>query len=83
MRLHRADIVVLLAAALVVFLVTLLPSPRDRNPPVPNTPDHGALKSERDCVRCHAAGGGRPLSSRHPTRQDCYRCHRNAEEFGE
>jgi hypothetical protein len=76
MRLRKADWLFVLAAALVVLFVSLLPSPRDRNPPVPHTPEHRGLASEKDCLRCHHVGGSRPLTSQHPKRQDCWRCHR-------
>lgn len=76
MTLRRVDWLFLLVAGLVVLLVSLLPSPRDRNPPVPATPDHRAVTSETQCVTCHAPGGARPLADRHPTRKDCVRCHR-------
>lgn len=66
------------AAALVVLFVSLLPSPRDRNPPVPRTPDHQGLTTEKDCLRCHVVGGMRPLAGVHPKRQDCWRCHKSA-----
>lgn len=76
MRLRRADWIFLALAALVVLLVSLLPSPRDRNPAVPDSLEHRGLVSEKDCLRCHAAGQSRPLPERHPKRQDCFRCHR-------
>ncbi len=82
MRFQRADWIFLLAAAFVVLLVAQLPSPRDRNPPVPDTVDHRAVTSEHDCLRCHAAGERRALSSRHPARQDCFRCHREPQAVG-
>ena len=78
MRLRKVDWLFVLAAAPVVLFVSLLPSPRDRNPPVPRTPDHQGLVSEKDCLRCHVAGGPRPLPGRHPKRQDCWRCHKVA-----
>jgi hypothetical protein len=79
--LHRADWLFAAAVVLVVVGVSLLPSPRDRNPGVPATPEHRGL-SERDCVRCHAAGQSRPLSDRHPRRQDCFRCHKGPDAAG-
>jgi len=78
MTLRRADWIFLAVAGLVVLLVSLLPSPRDRNPPIPDTPEHRGLASEKDCLRCHAAGQARPPGERHPKRQDCFRCHRQA-----
>nr|MBI3614298.1 hypothetical protein [Nitrospirota bacterium] len=79
MTIRRADWLFLLAAGLVVLMVSLLPSPRERNPPIPGTPEHRNLTSEKDCLRCHAAGQSRPLVERHPKRQDCFRCHRQEE----
>jgi predicted CXXCH cytochrome family protein len=76
MKLRRVDWLVIAAAALVILIVALLPSPRDNNPPVPDTPEHRPVRSERDCVRCHAAGQSRPPPAKHPKRQDCFRCHR-------
>lgn len=77
MRLRRADWLFLLAAGLVVGLVSLLPSPRDRNPPVPGTAAHRGITSEAQCQSCHARAGTRPLGERHPKRTDCFRCHRS------
>lgn len=76
MTVRRADWLFVLAAALVVLFVAFLPSPRDRNPRVPNTVDHRALTAEQECLRCHSLGKSRPLSTRHPKRPDCFRCHR-------
>ena len=78
MRLRKVDVIFLLAAGLVILVVSLLPTPRDQNPPVPHTPDHQALASEKECGRCHDVGARRPLAVRHPKRQDCSRCHRHA-----
>ena len=76
MRWRKADWVFVAAIGLVVVFVSSLPTPRDRNPPVPDTPEHRMLASEKACSGCHAAGALRPLPGRHPKRQDCYRCHR-------
>ena len=69
------------AVALVVLGVSLLPSPRDRNPAVPATLEHKGL-TEKDCIRCHAVGQSRPLPDRHPKRQDCFRCHKGPDAAG-
>ncbi len=76
--LRKSDWLFVVAVALVVLGVSLLPSPRDRNPAMPATPEHKGL-SEKDCVRCHAVGQSRPLPVRHPKRQDCFRCHKGPE----
>ncbi|MGH7260751.1 MAG: hypothetical protein ACREI9_08735 [Nitrospiraceae bacterium] len=76
-RLRTADWWFAGAVALVVLGVSLLPSPRDRNPAVPATAEHRGLMA-KDCMRCHAAGQSRPLPDRHPKRQDCFRCHQGA-----
>ena len=80
MTLRRSDWLFVLTVVLVVLLVSLLPSPRDRNPMIPDTPDHRSLASEKDCLRCHSIGGTRPLSDRHPKRQDYAHCHKAAKE---
>jgi len=79
MTFRKADWFYVVAAGLVVLGVSLLPSPRDRNPPIPADADHRALVSDTGCVRCHAVGQRRPLPDRHPKRQDCARCHRRAQ----
>ncbi len=75
---RRADWLFAGAVVLVVLGVSLLPSPRDRNPAMPATLEHKGL-TEKDCVRCHAVGQSRPLPDRHPKRQDCFRCHKGPE----
>lgn len=82
MTFRKADWLYLLGAGLVVLLVSLLPSPKDRNPPVPATSAHQAVKMEHDCLRCHAPAGERPLPDRHPKRTDCLRCHRGLDNGG-
>jgi len=72
----KSDLVFLGVALAVIIFLTLLPSPRDNNPPVPSDFAHQQVKSEKQCVACHIPGGERPLSARHPRRQDCFRCHR-------
>ena len=79
--LRKSDWLFIGAVVLVVAGVSLLPSPRDRNPAIPATPEHKGL-SEKDCVRCHAAGQSRALPERHPKRQDCFRCHRESGATG-
>ncbi len=76
MTVRKADLLYVLGAGLVILFVSMLPSPRDQNPPVPDTSEHRAVASEKECVRCHAASGSRPLPGRHPKRPDCFRCHR-------
>lgn len=81
MRLTRVDILVVAAAIGVVVFVALLPSPRDNNPAVPDNQEHRGLRSERDCLQCHAAGAAQALPARHPSRTDCFRCHRQLEHI--
>ncbi len=47
MTLRRSDWLFVLTVVLVGLLVSLLPSPRDRNPMIPDTPDHRSLASEK------------------------------------
>lgn len=82
MTVRRADWLFLLVVVLVILFVSLLPSPRETNPPVPDTAEHRGLGAGNDCLRCHAPERTHPLSPRHPKRQDCLRCHRAAGENG-
>jgi uncharacterized paraquat-inducible protein A len=75
MTLRKVDWLFVAFALAVVVGVSLLPTPKDRNPMIPGTPDHRSVTMEKDCVQCHQAGGTRPLPARHPKRQDCFRCH--------
>ena len=75
MRLRKIDWPFILFAVAVVVGVSLLPTPKDRNPMIPNNADHRSLISEKDCVQCHQAGAVKPVPARHPKRQDCFRCH--------
>jgi len=79
--LRKSDWLFAGAVVLVVVGVSLLPSPRDRNPAIPTTMEHKGL-SEKDCVRCHVIGQSRPLTDRHPKRQDCFRCHKGSDRAG-
>ena len=75
MTLRKADWLFIVFAVAVVVGVSLLPTPRDRNPIVPRTVEHDAVKTEKDCVSCHRADAVSPLPARHPKRPDCFRCH--------
>jgi hypothetical protein len=75
MTLRKADWLFVVFALAVVVGVSLLPTPKDRNPMVPRTAEHDAVKAEKDCMGCHQAGAVRPLPARHPKRPDCFRCH--------
>jgi len=75
MSLRKVDWLFVLFAAAVVIGVSLLPTPKDRNPLIPMDADHQAVKIEKDCLQCHAQIGRKPLPERHPKRPDCFRCH--------
>jgi len=75
----KRDWVFLMAVAAVVLFVSLLPTPRERNPMIPANEAHRTLTAETHCSQCHALQGSQPLSSRHPKRQDCFKCHRRAD----
>ncbi|MGH7166830.1 MAG: hypothetical protein ACREIS_15030 [Nitrospiraceae bacterium] len=79
MKLLKADWLFALAAGLIVLPISLLPSPHDRNPSVPDTQDHRQFGMEGTRATCHASGKGRLLAARHPKRQDCFRCHKPLE----
>jgi|SRR5690348_5357173 uncharacterized paraquat-inducible protein A len=81
MTLRKVDWWFVLFAVAVVAGVSLLPTPKDRNPMIPRTPEHQAVRTEKECVACHAADAVRPLPARHPKRPDCFRCH--ARQAGE
>lgn len=77
MTIRKADVISAGAAVLVVVGVSLLPSPKDRNPPVPSTFSHQGIRIDQECLSCHGARGIRPLAiPPHPKRQDCLQCHR-------
>ena len=75
-RFKKSDYIAIGLAIAVIALVSLLPSPRDNNPPAPNDLAHRGIKLEKDCLACHVQGGERPLKERHPKRPDCFKCHR-------
>jgi hypothetical protein len=78
MTIRKADWIFGAAVVAVVAGVALLPSPRERNPKIPPDGIHRAIIGEPACIGCHAPGQARPLSGRHPKRQDCLRCHARA-----
>lgn len=80
MTLRKVDGLFVVFALAVVVGVSLLPSPKDRNPLIPGTPDHRGVTAEKDCIQCHQGGGVKPVPDRHPKRRDCFRCH--ARELG-
>ena len=75
MKLRKVDGLFILLDVAVVVSVSLLPTPKDRNPMIPKNVEHQALLNEKDCVQCHRADGVKPVPARHPKRQDCFRCH--------
>ena len=56
MKLRKVDWLFIVGALGVVVGVSLLPTPKDRNPMIPRTPEHETVRMEKDCVTCHAAG---------------------------
>lgn len=75
MKLRKVDALFILFAVAVVGGVSMLPTPKDRNPPIPTDVTHLGIRAEQVCVSCHAPTGSKPLPERHPRRQDCFRCH--------
>ena len=75
MTLRKIDGLVVLFAVAVVIGVSMLPTPKDRNPMIPADAAHQAIKAEGTCLQCHVPTGSRPMPERHPRRQDCFRCH--------
>jgi len=78
MRLRKVDWLFVVLALAVVIGVSLLPTPKDRNPVIPATSGHREIILEKACLECHQAGGEKPVPARHPRRQDCFRCHARA-----
>lgn len=78
-RVRKADWLFVLAVVVVLLFVSLLPTPRDRNPVIPADVEHRAITSENQCSQCHAPRAVRPMPDRHPKRSDCFRCHRRTE----
>ena len=75
MKLRKIDWLFVAFALAVVVGVSFLPTPKDRNPMIPDGPGHRSITVERGCIQCHQAGGEKPVPERHPKRQDCFRCH--------
>ena len=75
MKLRKVDGLFILFALAVIVGVSMLPTPKDRNPMIPADAVHQPIKVEKECVQCHIPAGSKPLPERHPRRQDCFRCH--------
>lgn len=75
MTLRRVDWIFVAGAVAVVVGVSLLPTPKDRNPLIPDNEEHRVITVEKGCTQCHQAEGVRPVPARHPKRLDCLRCH--------
>ena len=75
----KGDWAFIVGVLAVVLFVSMLPTPRERNPMIPANDGHRALVAETQCSQCHVAQASRPLSDRHPKRQDCFKCHRRAD----
>jgi uncharacterized paraquat-inducible protein A len=75
MKFRKIDGLFVLFAVAVVVGVSMLPTPKDRNPVIPANVSHQAIKVEEACLQCHVPTGNKPLPARHPRRQDCFRCH--------
>jgi hypothetical protein len=72
---RKVDWIFIAGALAVVIGVSLLPTPKDRNPTIPVTAAHLSATAEQGCVQCHQGDGVKPVPARHPKRQDCFRCH--------
>ncbi|OGW49861.1 MAG: hypothetical protein A2V62_04280 [Nitrospirae bacterium RBG_19FT_COMBO_58_9] len=75
MKFRKIDGLFVLFAVAVIVGVSMLPTPKDRNPMIPADAEHQTIKVERECLQCHVPTGSKPLPERHPRRQDCFRCH--------
>ena len=75
MKLRKVDWLFAAFVVAVVVGVSLLPTPKDRNPVIPKNAEHQSIANEKNCSACHQAGAVKPLADRHPRRQDCFRCH--------
>jgi hypothetical protein len=75
MTLRKVDWIFVVGAVVVVVGVSLLPTPKDRNPMIPASAEHRSVTLEKGCIQCHQADGVKPVPARHPKRQDCFRCH--------
>lgn len=75
MKLRKVDGLFVLFALAVIVGVSLLPTPKDRNPMIPADAVHQPIMAEPACLQCHVPAGNKPLPERHPRRQDCFRCH--------
>jgi hypothetical protein len=75
MKFRKIDGLFVLFAVSVVVGVSMLPTPKDRNPMIPADAAHQMIKVEKECLQCHVPAGTKPLPERHPRRQDCLRCH--------
>ena len=75
MKLRKIDGLFVLFALAVIIGVSMLPTPKDRNPMIPADALHQPIKVEQACLQCHVPTGSRPMPERHPRRQDCFRCH--------
>ena len=75
MKSRKADGLFVLFALAVIVGVSMLPTPKDRNPMIPSDAVHQPIKVEQVCLQCHVPAGSKPLPERHPRRQDCFRCH--------
>ncbi|MEK7237023.1 MAG: cytochrome c3 family protein [Nitrospirota bacterium] len=78
MKLRKIDGLFVLFAVAVVVGVSILPTPKDRNPMIPADAAHQPIKAEQACLQCHVPTGSQPMLERHPRRQDCFRCHARA-----
>ncbi len=65
-------------AAPTVLLVALWAA-SGRAPRLPDDGDHATDQSETRCLSCHGHLGRRPRPDDHPSRDDCFSCHRDAE----
>lgn len=59
-----------------VFAVLWVAS--DRAPKMPMDSDHLVSLPETRCLSCHGYGQKHPRPEKHPLRDDCFSCHRDA-----
>lgn len=73
------DIAFIVGILAVVGVLYYLSATGKKIPPIPQDEAHVSVLTEAGCLDCHGEGGPIPRKPEHPPKDECFKCHKQAE----